>query len=135
MLAFSAAQLRLSNMGTLATDNPAQSILRMFHKNHNRLSLICTLAVDYGADNIQVNMRRSGFVDADLVSHIRRVSLSNVESRRRCATMRLQWGCTDGSLLCVRPAKLGGEHGNYRYCRACIVSLERSRSWFPGNTE
>lgn len=61
---------KIVNIGTLATDSPAPNQLKYVIAKSALVGLTRSLAVDYAAGNVQVNIVSPGFVETDLIGHI-----------------------------------------------------------------
>ena len=61
---------KIVNIGTLATDNPAPNQLKYVVAKSALVGLTRSLAVDYAAANVQINIVSPGVVETDLIGHI-----------------------------------------------------------------
>lgn len=80
---------KIINMGSLATDNPAPNQLKYVVAKSALVGLTRSLAVDYAARNIQVNLVSPSVVETDLIAHIPesyRVKIAEGTPMRRNAT-------------------------------------------------
>jgi len=71
---------KIVNIGTIATDNPPANQAKYVVSKSALVGLTRSLAVEFAAHNIQINMVVPNFVETDLTKHIAKMFVEKIKN-------------------------------------------------------